>query len=394
MLKREMQMPTFPSMPRSIGVGLIALLVPSCAPMPGSPAVRVEVRRAEAAPSAHVQGVEWDRANDYARLLAGMPGGAKSPFRAFRESPAWQEYHWKMDNLWKRVEEQRLSRIRQWGRRELGTLTSYPLVFYPFSGPDVLFADAFFPGARTHVLCGLESPDLMPNFEDLGAGEQEAILSGLYGSLTTALNFSYFITKDMRVDLGRTRMSGVLPLMSIFLARTGHRINRVEAIGLGANGTVVQGNSGLRISCTARRGGRATTICYFREDLSNGHQRRNPRFLNFLAAQGTPVTYLKSASYLLHEENFSFIRAAILNRSVAILQDDSGVPLRSFDQSKWGLTFYGNYSGVLDIFRKYHQQDLAKVYLDPAADIRPMNFGVGYKFNPGESSQIIARRLR
>jgi hypothetical protein len=156
----------------------------------------------------------------------------------------------------------------------------------------------------------------------------------------------------------------------------------------------VQGNSGLRISCVARRGGNATTIYYFKEDLSNGAQKRNPQFLQFLSRQGTPVTYLKSASYLLHEPSFSTIRNAILDRSVAILQDDSGIPLSGFDTQRWSLTFYGNYSGVLDIFQKYYQKDLAEIYSTRVADIRPMDFGVGYKFNKGESAQILARRRR
>lgn len=380
---------------RFLPAALGGCLFTACTPLPTVPTPpAVEIRRAEVAPSTHIPGVEWDRVNDYARLLAGMPGGANSPFLPFRESPAWQDHRWKMDDLWSRVEQQRLGRIRAWRQQQLGGLTSFPLVFYPFSGPDVLFADAFFPDARTYVLCGLESPDLMPDFDTLREGEREGILSGLHQSLTTALNFSYFITKDMRVDLKRTRMSGVLPVMSIFLARAGYRINRVDAIGLDATGAVVQGSAGLRISCNARRGGAPTTFYYFQEDLANGRQYRHPQFLNFLASQGSPVTFLKSASYLLHEDAFSIIRGAILDRSVAILQDDSGIPLRAFDTRRWTLTCYGNYSGVLDIFQKYHQPDLARLYSERADAIRPMNFGVGYKFNARESSLLLARRPR
>ncbi|MCB1095372.1 MAG: hypothetical protein KDN22_07300 [Verrucomicrobiae bacterium] len=372
----------------------MSALSASCTQVPPT-ASPIEVRAAEpVAPTAYVPGARWDQINDYARLLAGMPGGPDSPYRAFRETPAWQDYRWKMNSLWERVEDQRLSKIREWRQRELGGLTSHPLVFYPFSGPDVLFADAFFPDARTYVLCGLESPDLMPDFSELNDSEKEGILTGLHGSLTTALNFSYFITKDMRVDLKRTRMSGVLPVISIFLARTGNRITQVNAIGLDANGGIVQGNSGLRINCVSRRGGRPTTIFYFKEDLSNSLQKNNPRLLRFLASQGSPVTYLKSASYLLHEPSFSIIREAILERSVAILQDDSGLPLSAFDRQRWGLKFYGNYTGVLDIFQKYYQKDLAEIYATHAGEIRPMDFGVGYKFNRDESALIFARRQR
>ena len=355
--------------------------------------VREEVRRAQpvnGTAGAYIPGRNWDRVNDYARFLAGMPGGEHSPLRGSRESAAWQEHRWKMDQLWKRVEGQRLSKIRGWRYRELGGLTSHPIVFYPFSGPDFLFADAFFPGARTYVLCGLESPDLMPDFESLSPPERESVLRGLHGSLTTVLNFSYFITKEMRVDLKRTKMSGVLPIISIFMARTGHRINRVEAVALAGNGTIVSGNKGMRILCSSPQGV-SKVVYYFREDLGNGNLRRNPKLLNFVSAHGTPVTYLKSASYLLHEGSFSVARNAILNRSTAILQDDSGIPLKAFDQSRYWLVYYGNYTGVLDIFSKYYQPDLAAVY-ESGSNVLPMNFGVGYKFNPSESSLILARQ--
>ena len=370
-----------------------AIVVTGCAPTPQPFGEQpVEVRRAVELPSSYVPGVEWDISNDYARLLAGMPGGANSPFRSFRESPAWQDHRWKMDQLWKRVERQRLSKIRSWRQAELGTLTNYPLVFYPFSGPDTLFADAFFPGARTYILCGLETAELMPDFNALSEGERNDVLVGLQETMTTVLNYSYFITKDMRVDLQRTRMRGVLPVMSVFLARSGHRITSVEAIALSSNGTVVKGIQGLRISCIERRGGKPKTYFYFREDLGNGNLRRDRSLLNFVSGHGSPVTYLKSASYLLHESHFSSIRGAILNRSVAILQDDSGVPLRYLDAEKWRLNFYGNYSGVLDIFQKYYQNDLIAVYQRGGANVRPMSFGVGYKFNPKETALILARR--
>ncbi|MEZ5327055.1 MAG: hypothetical protein R3F19_18550 [Verrucomicrobiales bacterium] len=144
----------------------------SCTPVP--PTAPIEVRAAEpVAPTAYVPGARWDQINDYARLLAGMPGGRTLLTAPFVKLQPGRTTGGKMNSLWERVEDQRLSKIREWRQRELGGLTA-PLVFYPFSGPDVLFADAFFPDARTYVLCGLESPDLMPDFSELNDSERRA----------------------------------------------------------------------------------------------------------------------------------------------------------------------------------------------------------------------------
>ena len=50
----------------------------------------------------------------------------------------------------------------------------------------------------------------------------------------------------------------------------------------------------------------AKNVSYFRVDLGNGNQRRNPRLIEFVSAHSAPVTYLKSASYLLHESSHSW----------------------------------------------------------------------------------------
>jgi hypothetical protein len=72
-----------------------------------------------------------------------------------------------------------------------------------------------------------------------------------------------------------------------------------------------------------------------------------------------------------------------------VLQDDSGIPLRHFTPGDWDVRLFGRYSGVLGIFAKYQQPDLA------AAEARgadPLGFGIGYKHNEGQSVMILARR--
>ena len=369
---------------------LLSLLsMPSCRTLPSG----TEVRDAIVPPADVVAPHAVSGLNDVARYLAGMPGAAGSPLAPARQSEHWSRYSRNMDELWRRFSVQRQPRIAAFSRSQLGGIRNTDTLWYPFSGPDVLFADAFFPGAGTCILCGLEGSDMLPDLGALSPQERETGLDGIYTSLTTALSCSFFITKDMRVDLQRTRFRGTLPIVMVFLARLGYDIQSVQATSIDAAGNLALGQPsgacpGYTIRC--RVGGRSKVIHYFTENLADFALRSDPRYLTFVSRFGSVVTYLKSASYLMHSDEFSIVRDAILRQSSAVLQDDSGIPLKAFDDRTWHLDFYGRYTGVLDIFREYYQPRLAEIYAGGGA--RDIDFGVGYKFETGQSALILARK--
>lgn len=334
--------------------------------------------------------------NDTARYLAGMPGSVSSPLAGDRNSSHWQTYQANLNELWRQFSAYREPKIETFSRSELGSLRGHPTVFYPFSGPDILFAQAFFPDARTYILCGLEGEEMLPDLGAMDAADRQAGLDGIYTSLTTALNCSFFITKDMRVDLQRTRLRGTLPVVLVFLARLGMDIESVQPVHLAPGGALAAGPGdgrcpGYHVQCGSPWRGQRD-IYYFRENLADGELSHDQRFLQFSAQFGSPVTYLKSASYLMHSNEFSTIRSHILNRSVALLQDDSGIPVRYLREPSWQLNLYGNYIGVLDIFLEYYQPELTERYNSiPAAD-RHLDFGLGYHHEAGKSALMLARR--
>lgn len=333
----------------------------------------------------------YDDINDLARFLAGMPGGRSSDLLALRETAFWQTHQDRMNGLWSSFASNHLSKIRGW-RGQISDISSPSVLFYPFSGPDFVYADALFPGARDYVLCGLEPVNRIPNPAALSAAENATSLGSLYGSLTTVLHYSFFITKDMRTEFASGQFRGVLPRLYVFLARTGHDIESVQPISL--NNTPVAWSStvpGVHITARSGFGGRKN-IFYFTANLANGGS--GSRVMSFANSRGTPVTFIKSASYLLHDGGFSNIRQFILNNSRAVLQDPSGVPHRFYAKGGWDITYYGNYVRTLDMFRSNYQADLAAAYKNPANQIKALPFGIGYVFSPGETSLIVARKGR
>lgn len=320
--------------------------------------------------------------NDIARFLAGMSNRTRPDIQ---KGGAWKEHVSQMNARWDRAE-RRLSQIRSFGRSELaGTGSSH--IFYPFGGPDFLYADAFFPTAGTYALAGLEAIGSIPDLSALTEPQIATSLRGLQTSISSSLDYSYFLTKDMRLDLASTRLQGVLPVLYVYLARTGHRIHAVDYVHLDAHGKIAAGRSGsapgVRLSCSG------CTVYYFQTNLSNSG---SGRFQRYMANNAPGTTFIKSASYLMHSGEFSDIRSAIMESSKAVLQDASGIPYRYYTGAGWDTELFGNYVRTLDMFKSYYQADLRKAYI--AADPKRLKFGVGYTFTPSETCLILAKKNR
>ncbi|HYF34512.1 MAG TPA: hypothetical protein VD994_04415 [Prosthecobacter sp.] len=324
--------------------------------------------------------------NNIARLLGGLDGNGHNSFAYHQQA---------MDRLWL-SHENRGSAVRDWAASEISDLQAARCLFYPFSGPDFLFAHELFPHADTYILCGLEPAEPLPDLGTLSSDEIGYGLSGLREALTSIMQAGYFVTKDMRSDLQATRFRGTLPILLTFLVRTGNTVESVDIVGLDGSGNVVltgtHNGSAPGLLIRFRTGyGSSKRLFYFRQDLSNGPLKPGGSFLTFVSKQGYPPALVKSASYLMHEDNFSVIRSYLLRTSRGIVQDPSGVPYRDLASSGHALTLYGNYQGTLGIFNQ-QQPDLVRAYQSGLHPVKPISFGFGYLYYPSNTSIIVARR--
>ncbi|HEY5827914.1 MAG TPA: hypothetical protein VIV01_06110, partial [Hyphomicrobiaceae bacterium] len=77
---------------------------------------------------------ESNRANDTARILAGLPVAADSSLAPLMKEPAWQSHARALDSAWADLERRQLSRIRAWSAANI--TSPQQTAFYMFSGPD------------------------------------------------------------------------------------------------------------------------------------------------------------------------------------------------------------------------------------------------------------------
>lgn len=341
-------------------------------------------------PSVLLQAQQID-VNGTAAYLAGLEPPPGSPLAGYTREGAWQQHASSFGRAWNSLERRQLAPIRQWAATDLGrAYAQRATIYYMFSGPDFLYVHAFYPNASTYVLCGKEDVGNVPNIAAMSPAQRSGSLQNLQTTLNTVLNYSYFITKDMRADLSRSALRGVTPVFLAFMARSGNAITGVERVGLSANGNL-GGGSVPGVKITFRRGGDGPvqTLFYFDCDLSNGG---NPAVINFCRNLGPGNSLLKSSSYLMHRDSFSKVRSMLLDVSLTLVQDDSGIPIRFFDPQRWIVRFYGAYIGPIELFKEHYQQDLAELYRRSRP--KELNFGVGYRFNRSQTTLMVATRIQ
>jgi hypothetical protein len=331
--------------------------------------------------------------DDTARFLAGMQPSADSPLLPLTREPAWQHHAKFLDSAFAQLDQRQISKVKAWADANLAA--PKPTMFYFFSGPDFLYANAFYSKATTYVMAALEPPGGVPDLSKVSRGSVDSALSNIDHSLSTILNFSFFITKHMKTDLHVGQISGALPILYVFLERSGKSIRSVTPISLDDNGNVHPATEdagknpqhGAKI-VFAGADGIEKTLYYFSTDLSNAGVRSSG-FLKFCATLAPGNSLIKSASYLLHSGSFTTARDFLLANSATIVQDDSGIPLGDYDPKRWRFFPFGRYAGPISEFPNRYQQSYAELFRRS----QPMDFGIGYRWRSYESNLLLSVRL-
>ena len=333
-----------------------------------------------------------------AAYLGGLPPSQHGYLDSLAQQPAWQAFAQDARKSWAKYRLTHTAPMTKWAATELDSVRqASPTIFYPFSGPDFLNVFTLFPTAQTYVMVGLEPVGSVPNPATL---RNPDLFKAVKASLWSVLNFSFFRTNDMAVDLKSVQLDGTLPLLMLFAARTGNQITAIYPVQLSSNGQLQAVDSSQRPNPKAIPGaeikiraadGSEKTVYYFSADISDGKLATNPALAKYVRTLGPLTTYVKSATYLMHKAYFSKIRNLILERSQYVLQDDSGIAMKYFSEG-WQFTYYGTYKRPINLFAKHYQPELTTAYRDSLRRPRHLPFGTGYNWRQTDSNLLLARR--
>ncbi len=355
--------------------------------------------------AAPARSIEAETADDTARFLAGLQPSSNSPLAALTKDPAWLSHARYFDAMFAREESAHLSKVREFAKEYL--TEKHDTMLYMFSGPDFLYANSFFPNASIYVLAGLEPVGEIPDLTGLSSWAVDEELRNLENSMDSLFSFSFFITQKMKVQLHEGPVYGTLPVLYVFLARTGKTIHDVNFGRLDEQGifqiiekrSATNPNTKKPVGSSPRSSapgvevvfsegnGPKRVLYYFSTNLADGSFERSG-FSAFLSKLGPADSFIKSASYLLHRTHFASVRRLLLDNSATIIQDDSGIPLADFDPRKWRLQAFGRYAGPIPMFANFYQPRMAELFQGAS----PIEFGIGYRWRKNESNLILAEK--
>lgn len=359
---------------------------PSPAPAPASPAVDPVL-------------------DDLFAFAAGLRG-ASPAYAALREEAAWKGFADLSDEAWTDFDKAVLIPMDAWAVDELWEARERAAtLFYPFGGPDLATALALFPGASTTVLMGLEPVGNLPDL-DKASPEWRAEFFADLGALTSDfLKRGYFITMHMMDTYTRAKVDGALPVIGFFLKRGGYSVVDVRRLapdeGGGWRETPYERLAkrphrpyGVRIDYVRPGDAALKSVYYFSCDLENKAFTEECALHRFFEGLGSMTTFVKSGSYLLHWSNFSTVRKLILDRSLFVLQDDTGISYRVFKNLGWGIRLFGRYATPVKDFTNVEQLDLRAAYEDPEGKVEPLPFHFGYRWVTQVDNLLLAKRPR
>ncbi|MGA1414737.1 MAG: hypothetical protein ACO323_06800, partial [Candidatus Kapaibacteriota bacterium] len=341
--------------------------------------------------------------DESSRFIAGLPL-ASNRLRGIASYGFYGVHTKRLQELFRRVKTKRLKPMSDFSQSELSTdKVGDGTLFYPFSGPDALHAVTLFPNYKQYVFIAFEPPGSFKKFSSRDTTGVPDYLQSVQININEVTNYSYFITDKMRKFITADKVDGALPLIGLFLVHTDHTLIGHGKRYLHADGTInTQSRDTSKVPVqevhdiyfTKNGSTYIQRLTYIYANLGNAAYAgkigftNNIPLRNFLNSMKGFNTYVKSASYLMHNAGFSEIRNFLLSNANTVFQDDTGIPFENYDQRNWDFVFYGRYARPINLFAKRYSPALDSAYSNPEFTKRPLPFMSGYLLRRGDAQNI------
>ena len=361
---------------------------PTPAPVVAPPEATIAVTPAApvaAAPVGQAAPSSASTFDEQARFLAGLPVPAGSALAAWQNTADYRDHVNLMNSEWKKLSD-RLDKATAWQQAELAPrIQGNRNLIYFFGGPDAAHAVRLFPDAPVYLLAGLEPVGVVEAPEKMKFNDVHVAIDGLSNSLRTFVAKSFFRTTEMGKDLQGRGIKGVLPVLELMLSRSGATVDAVGFFEVDQRGVASEKQAGQKwgpgvpgVKVKFHLAGKAPQeMLYVRVNLYNDELDKQPGFLAWARTFGPANSLLKAASFILHDDHFSRTRTLLMEASDAVVEDDSGIPYRSFQKGEWSTTCFGKYMAPRDPFEKHYQRDLDKACVEQPP--KPLPFMIGYR---------------
>lgn len=335
---------------------------------------------------------------DYANFLANKPC-LSNAYKELQSRPFYQDHQKTTEKIWGHINDTTIAKILQFNEGKNIIESDTNTCFYPFGGPDFLYANVFYPQAKNYVLMGLERCGTITDISKKNQADIDLMLEHLNQSMLYLNKSGYFVTSHMSKDFSKSLLNGTIQPILYFAARRNYQVVSLKYGYINQKGEFThyktknesQYFTGYNLTLVDSTG-KQRNVYYFSADIADYKIKTKAWFVPFVKAFGKNVTYLKSASYIPAHKNFSVVRNLILENSVKIIQDDTGIPYKILnDKTKWDLSFWGTYTMTIKDLSWGFQEDL-KQAVKNHPNGKKLPFKISYNGNYGEGIILVARK--
>jgi hypothetical protein len=342
------------------------------------------------------------RATATAQILAGISPNPPDPaLKRLVDTDAFKEHQQWMTSSWNQVSH-RIQTMDAWRNQEIKVPGAQKkTLLYPFSGPDFVNAYTFFPDHARYVFFSLERPGTLPDLESVTLVQFGKMLQDVRSAFHDIFERNYFITSYMTKQLTTPWIRGTVPVMATMMALMNRRIIRIEPLDLFPDLTRAYDvpdakrppvlMRAVRVEFANPNGAGAQQLYYVSLDATDKALDYYPEFLSWVSQYKPATLLLKSASYLLHDNQFSKTRTMLLDSADVVVQDDTGIPYRYISQEPWQVKLYGRYHKPIRPMKYGYQKDLEAAYIS-RPEQAPLPFPFGYHWRGQQSGLIVAHR--
>ncbi len=181
-------------------------------------------------------------------------------------------------------------------------------LFYPFSGPDALMMNVFFPDNPIYVMVGLEPPGTLPTPSSFKKKKDlSAQLAAERNTVNDVLGRSFFITQYMDRQFRGQVTDGLFQPIIHLLVRTNHTLLGFRYVRIDEKGNVVEreavtptgtkvANRGVEVDFVDDSTQAAHRLYYFSTNIADDHLAENKPFGEFVSQLKGMTTYLLTTS--------------------------------------------------------------------------------------------------
>jgi hypothetical protein len=344
----------------------------------------------------------WDEVGE---LLGALPLSDSNRFLPLTKNSKYIAYKKKIDKYWNLERKNYIEKVVPWREKNIEDSYTENTVLYPLSGADFINLYHFHPNAKRFIMIGLQNPGHIHDPLALTSQEFLSVLPNLESLVYELSVMNYYTSKRLDRDSKHLHISGIAPILLIFMKRLGFTIVDLKQIRIDANGNSLELEGqelsrsdllpGIKILFFKKGDLSVRELSFYRITLNNSSGDNVSSEGKFLQSQGRFNLILKSAEYILHTDEFSEFIESILNKTDRVIEDESGIPLRLFSIEGWTPKVFGRYIGRIPLKKTPkapYQSDLASLYKEQKPDVLPFNFGYGVLRGKGKSNIIFLKR--